>query len=276
MARITLVTDLEDNALICQSLASLVGAGLNPLQAWQHVVSTATVAPHPMVVLMWGFCSEIGAPVKGAMHRMAQTLTDLAAIYRQAQGHLVGPRAARKLVMSLPPLSLLLAALAGYNSVPFLFGTVFGWILMIISALLLWAGSTWTKRLITAAEQAPIGAGLFAQLVVVGVKAGFSVDLALEYAQRQLQDFGEDFSQERSLCLAVAQTATMTGASTVDLIESVSTSQRSRLYKEVLEKTEKLAVSLTVPLGLCVLPAFICVGIIPIVFTILSSTALQR
>jgi len=38
---------------------------------------------------------------------------------------------------------------------------------------------------------------------------------------------------------------------------------------------EKLAVSILLPLGVCVLPAFIAVGVVPIIAVMLSSTALN-
>ena len=137
---------------------------------------------------------------------------------------------------------------------------------------MLWLGHRWTSRLITRAEQVELGAGLYAELLALGLSAGLSLDRAVDGARKVCDAVGGDYTDEESQCRFVHVVAEETGASLVGLTRAVASMRRDQLHERVRERMEKLSVSLTVPLGLCVLPAFICVGIVPIVMSILSST----
>jgi tight adherence protein B len=50
---------------------------------------------------------------------------------------------------------------------------------------------------------------------------------------------------------------------------------RTAMQEQSQMRVEKLSVQLMIPLGVCVLPAFIAVGVLPIVASMISSTALN-
>ncbi len=272
MSRLDIVVELEDCARECRALASFLSAGLTPAQARQHTPSQCTSQPAQEVTAVWDYCLDVGAPLAASMTARADALEQLSRIYRHARSQSAGPKAASRLVLSLPAVSIALAALAGYNALPLLFGTALGWVLLAASGLLLWLGQRWTSRLITRAEQVELGAGLYAELLALGLSAGLSLDRAVDGARKVCDAVGGDYTDEKSQCRAVYVVAEETGASLVGLTRAVASMRRDQLHECVRERMEKLSVSLTVPLGLCVLPAFICVGIVPIVMSILSST----
>lgn len=272
MSHIDIVAELENCAHECRALASFIGAGLTPSQARQHCPRHGTSQPARELEAVWAYCLDVGAPLAATMTARADALEQLGRIYRSARSQSAGPKAASKLILSLPVVSIVLAALAGYNALPLLFGTGLGWILLGLGGGLLWLGHRWTARLISRAEQVESGAGLYAELLSLGLAAGLALDRAVEGAWNVCATVGGDYSDEQSQCRTVHAVAEETGASLVGLIRAVAGVRRDQLHERVRERMEKLAVSLTVPLGLCVLPAFICVGIVPIVMSILSST----
>jgi len=50
---------------------------------------------------------------------------------------------------------------------------------------------------------------------------------------------------------------------------------RDRARNSSRESIERLGVKLMIPLGVCVLPAFIAVGVLPLVASVISSTTLK-
>lgn len=62
-----------------------------------------------------------------------------------------------------------------------------------------------------------------------------------------------------------------TGAPTASLLMAMSDRQRRHEFRGAEQAAEKLGVQLVVPLGLCSLPAFICLGVIPVLISLIPS-----
>lgn len=81
-------------------------------------------------------------------------------------------------------------------------------------------------------------------------------------AQSQLREFGEE--------LAFAHA---TGAPTVELLELTAVQARRRRRAAVEEQAARLSVQMVLPLGLCFLPGFILLGVIPVVLGLVQELA---
>lgn len=81
-------------------------------------------------------------------------------------------------------------------------------------------------------------------------------------AASQLREFGEE--------LAFAHA---TGAPTVELLELTAVQARRRRRAAVEEKAARLSVQMVLPLGLCFLPGFILLGVIPVVLGLVQELA---
>lgn len=81
-------------------------------------------------------------------------------------------------------------------------------------------------------------------------------------AQSQLREFGEE--------LAFAHA---TGAPTVELLELTAVQARRRRCAAVEEQAARLSVQMVLPLGLCFLPGFILLGVIPVVLGLVQELA---
>lgn len=63
--------------------------------------------------------------------------------------------------------------------------------------------------------------------------------------------------------------AHVTGAPTAELLRSTAAGLRRHRRREAERRAAELATRLVLPLGLCQLPAFICLGVIPMVLALL-------
>ncbi|MCH8563975.1 type II secretion system F family protein [Nesterenkonia sp. YGD6] len=81
-------------------------------------------------------------------------------------------------------------------------------------------------------------------------------------SQVQLREFGAE--------LAFAHA---TGAPTVQLLELTAVQARRRRRQAVEEQAARLAVQMVLPLGLCFLPGFILLGVIPVVLGLVEELA---
>jgi hypothetical protein len=63
--------------------------------------------------------------------------------------------------------------------------------------------------------------------------------------------------------------AHLTGAATAGLLRAAAEQQRHAADRAAEYRAAELGVKMVVPLGLCALPAFICLGIIPVVIALL-------
>ncbi|MHA7154096.1 type II secretion system F family protein [Arthrobacter sp. TMN-50] len=128
------------------------------------------------------------------------------------------------------------------------------------------------------AAGAPIGAAL----AVLGDSCPPSLSLSLQRVQGALA-LGADW--ETAWSTAVAQTdgttgktlrelggalrfAALTGASSAGIVHACAGQLRRRRNSEAEQRAATLGVRLVLPLGLCYLPAFICLGVLPVVFAL--------
>ena len=63
--------------------------------------------------------------------------------------------------------------------------------------------------------------------------------------------------------------AHLTGAATATMLREAADQQRRADVRAAERRAAELGVRLVVPLGVCALPAFICLGIVPVVISLL-------
>lgn len=67
---------------------------------------------------------------------------------------------------------------------------------------------------------------------------------------------------------AALRFAALTGASSAGMVHAYAGQLRRRRNSDAQRRAATLGVRLVVPLGLCYLPAFICLGVLPVVFAL--------
>jgi tight adherence protein B len=280
-------TELELNKLSAELsvLVSLLHSGLAPKQAAQYAGINlqqlkSSTAPHPAAFVwrVWCFALETGAAPSAVFSSCARALNESAENTRLARVQLAGPQSAARLVMGLPVLAILGGLLAGYNPLTFLLGTSFGWFVLGVAAGLIWLAHTWSHKLVSRAQVSGWANGMPADAIAMSISAGQSLTQARQWAQLVAQDFVSDPESARSQmgqCEKFLSLAQETGVAVSGLLRGLASLERLNSHAQSRIAVEKLSVQLMLPLGLCVLPAFIAVGVLPLVASVISSTALN-
>lgn len=266
--------DAVGAARLLDRVATLVAAGVPPSRAW----ALAAAAGPPVVAgpawedvrAVTTVATRTGAPVAPTLRALAAALRRAAAGDRAVRVALAGPRTSANVVLALPVLGLLLGSLWGIDTIGVLTGTPIGWACCTGAALFVGVGRAWSARLVRAATPTGRIPGVLLDAWAVALSGGGSWSGAGD-AVRAALPYADDTTERRRLG-EVLDLARRAGVPAAALLRSAAEDLRDDVASESLAVAERLAVRLVLPLGTCVLPAFVLVGVVPVVVGILSST----
>lgn len=234
-------------------------------------------SPQGLLSEVWRFVLDSGAAPAAVFDVCAEVFAAAAENARAARVQMAGPQAAARLVMGLPLLALAGGIVAGYNPFGFLFGTALGWIILGLAGGLIFIAHRWSGRMLRSAQQWSWARGMALEVMAIALSSGQSLYSSHTWANRVAKVFlvSEESTTELAQCAELAQLSRSTGVAIVGLLRDRAMQVRKSTQEESQMRVEKLAVQLMIPLGVCVLPAFIAVGVLPIVASMISSTALN-
>ncbi|GAA3337136.1 type II secretion system F family protein [Curtobacterium pusillum] len=254
-------------------VATLVAAGVPPPRAWDLVggFPQGTDPAWQDVAAVLRVAERTGAPSAVALRALAGALRRSAASDRAVRVALAGPRASARVVLALPVLGLALGSTWGSGAVQVLVASPVGWVCCTLAAVLVGLGRAWTARLVRAATPDGHVPGVLLDAWAVAVSGGGSwaaggAAVRTAFADGRRPASGESHLRE---VLALAQRA---GVPAAALLRAAAEDVRDDAAAAGLAAAERLAVRLVLPLGVCVLPAFVLVGVVPVVVGVLSST----
>ena len=262
-------------------MASLLRAGLSlPMAAREAKLEITTPTrgtPEAFLQEVWTFVLDTGAAPAAVFDVCSESFAAAAENARAARVQMAGPQAATRLVMGLPLLALAGGVLAGYDPWGFLLGTVMGWVILVFAAGLMLIAQRWSRRMLHTAQLWSWSRGMSLECMAISLGAGQSLSASQSWAENISQNYlsPSEATKEREESNSLAQLSRATGVALVGLLRERATQARLAAREDAQIRVEKLAVHLMIPLGVCVLPAFIAVGVLPIVASMLSSTALN-
>ena len=252
-----------------------------------------------------------GAPLATSLERAAEHAEERIDALLGRQSALAAPRATGRILSWLPLLGLGLGVLMGSDPVGVLTGSVLGALTGLLGLGLAFAGRRWTAALVHRAEvesmrtanaeseakkptsppgAAPVDTALVLELLAAQLRAGLAPLAALGTLAQALNSrslhtvcqrlqmgsgWGSAWSGpaagtfgELRDALAPAYTG---GAPSTALLLSLADAHRLSERRAAERAAGKLSVAPVVPLGLCSLPAFICLGIVPILISLLPT-----
>ncbi|MBI5161171.1 MAG: type II secretion system F family protein [Micrococcales bacterium] len=294
--------DWSAAALSVQRLAVLLEAGLAPTAAFQAlaavrpddpVVRRAAAAADSWtladelvqaisresgesrrawspVAATWLIATEAGAPIAPTLARLADVLRGLAQTARAVEVALAGPVASARILVLLPVIGVALGLLLGFDTGRVLFATPPGWVCLAIGLGLLVAGGLWSRGMLRRARRRHPAPGLGEELVAVALAGGLSPDRALASVRAALHDAG--LPVELDGASATLQFARSAGAPAGALLRSEAEEARRSSGADAERAAEVLGVRLMLPLGLCILPAFLVLAVVPVVLSLVGST----
>lgn len=242
------------------------------------------------VACAWRVAETSGAPMADCLHSVVSALRSADEARRDVQVALSGPRATATVVLALPPVGLLFSLGLGFDTGTVLVGTPIGWACLVGAAGLVTVARRWNARLVRAALPSSRVPGLRPELLAVALSGGASWSSGLAVVDEAIASCGVgaaspgtrggagpvDESADRvefHRCEAVLDLSRRAGAPAGLLLRSEARELRLEARTAAQAAAGRLGVTLMLPLGVCILPAFLIVGVVPLVVSLVSSTA---
>ncbi|MFS0895349.1 type II secretion system F family protein [Microbacterium sp. 179-I 3D3 NHS] len=280
-----------DAATSVQTLAVLLQAGARPVVAWRHLADSGDRHAEAVVARIesgvplieaieveggawadlaaaWEVATVVGAPLAEVLRTIAETLRDAESAADDVRVALAEPAGTARLLLWMPFAGLLLGFALGFDTLGVIVGNPLGAVAVVLGLLLVLAARLWTRRLLRDAQPAPGTPGMRAELVAVALSGGASIDRALRLvAESSASGAGDD---ER--IHAVLDLSRAAGVPAGELLRASAAQDRhaSRVHGRL--RAAKLSTRLLIPLGVCTLPAFLLLGVAPLLLSVLSST----
>lgn len=300
----------EDIHRFTQALATVTSWGAPAHLACAQLLENSTqMRPHSRerlhdLQLSLRMSESAGAPLATSLERAAEHAEERIDALLGRQSALAAPRATGRILSWLPLLGLGLGVLMGSDPVGVLTGSVLGALTGLLGLGLAFTGRRWTAALVHRAEvesaasngaeqtsnMPPVDTALVLELLAAQLRAGLAPLAALGTLAEALNsrplhtvcqrlqmgsNWGSAWSGsaagtfgELRDALAPAYTG---GAPSTALLLSLADAHRLSERRAAERAAGKLSVALVVPLGLCSLPAFICLGIVPILISLLPT-----
>lgn len=249
------------------------GAGLevpDVIEAAVEGLSDATARAWRGLAAAWSVALEAGAPLAPTLRDYASSLRALADVDREIDVALASPRATARVVLALPLVGVLFGAFLGFGTLEVLVMTPVGWACAVVGVALMLAARAWTGRLVASARPRDSSPGLHCDLLSIAMSGGSSLERATAIASAAAERFGLPASDGR--VDAAIELSRRAGVPVVELLRAEADEARRDARSDAQLSAAALAVRLLVPLGVCVLPAFLVLGVAPLMIAVLSST----
>ena len=254
----------------------------------------ATAAGVPGAIASCRLSSALGAPLADILEAVAGGVAESGHAEASRRAALAGPRSTARLLACLPVVGLGLGMLVGADPASLLLDGGLGSAVGALGIGLMVVGHLLTRRLIRAAtaEGEVVDEALVLDLAAAALSAGASVPgvlTALGAALEEEDGAGvvgralllgapweeawqapedDQWRARRSRLESCLRPGWEDGASPAALLAATAASLRAGRHARDEEAAERLAVRLVLPLGACHLPAFVILGIAPVVASV--------
>ncbi|HKT57481.1 MAG TPA: type II secretion system F family protein [Microbacterium sp.] len=291
--RVTRRAQAAPDAATVRQLAVLLQAGIAPERAWRHLASLGAEPARSVTARMeadvpltraiaaagpgwgeiaaaWTVATTVGAPLAASLRGIADTLQDAADIRDEVRVALTEPLTTTRLMSWLPVIGLGIGIALGFDSLRVLTTNPIGRGCLVAGVALIVAAQLWSRTLARRAEP-PVGIpGLHADLLAIAVSGGVSLDRAQAIVARA-DPSGGAAHPDVDRILELSRTA---GVPAADLLRADASLARHRARTEGRMAAARLSSRLLVPLALCTLPAFLLLGVAPMLLGIITTTVL--
>ncbi len=297
-------TELPVIEHVVRRAAALLRGGMPPQHVWARLGEEESASPQVMIIAdaidmgvpvpeaiaraaapawrmvsaSWAVAERSGAPLAATLGRIADALRALEQLNARRKVLLAGPRSTVRLVIALPPVTFMLGAVLGFDTWA-MARTPLGIALLLAGLLLLLTAGKWTNLLISRVVSRESAAGFALDLTAIHLQSGSAAAQAVREvadcvdaagaAWIDLTDLGAGGEVHRRLAEAAE-----IGAPSASLLIAAADAARAARAAELEAATERLATRVLVPLGVCVLPAFISMGALPVMLSMIQGAGL--
>ncbi|WP_167143567.1 hypothetical protein [Canibacter zhoujuaniae] len=218
--------------------------------------------------------TESGAPRSLALESLSTNIAALLELRKRRRLLAAGPQASMFLIALLPVLAIAVGELLGFAPLSVMF-TPIGAVLAVAGFSLLLVGVRWLRRMITATLSKENLVGFECELMVLALAGGMPLQAAQKCVANAILESGstwlsvDQFAPHGAVAGAlVTAELTCTGANSILLANAADLRRKSLEQLEIA--AEQLGAKLLLPMGLCVLPAFVLLGVVPVIISMLG------
>lgn len=248
------------------AMTAAIDDGVNPHDALQALTTDADAAWRALGAC-WAIARVSGAPLGPALEALAEALDDISRTKRQVTSALAGPKATMRLVMALPVIGVIGGELGGQSSVAFLFGTGLGASVLALGVAMMMGAWWWLRLLAERATPDPAALGLEMDLFAIATGGGSLPERAQELVRAVCSEYSLAIGDPETLGNLVSLSR-RAGVPVAGLAKASAKLRRDLGRTNSEERMARLGVSVVMPLGLLVLPAFVLVAVVPMAVTL--------
>lgn len=222
----------------------------------------------------WRVIARLGSPPLTLLDAFVRALEADSRRERAIAAALAGPRLATRILLVLPFASTLVMTLLGFDCLGVLFGRPVGWLCCALAVVLVGVARTWTSRLIAAARQTPVLPGFTLELAAVGVVSGVSMSRLIALVESAEWFSSAEREHERMRIREIASSCARWGIPLERMLRAAALAERESARASTERLTAELAERVLLPVGVCVLPAFVLLVAVPAIVSTFSGTEL--
>jgi tight adherence protein B len=276
-----------------RDLARASAAGADPSRAASgRLRGTPTVTSLGAALAV---CERTGAPAAVMLQHLAEALRDLHDAAQARRSAFAGPRSTARILLVLPLAGLGLGMLLGGDPLRLLVASASGRLLGAAGIALTVLGWWWMRRLLRSADpprRTEVDPSVVLELIAGALESGLPLSRALAAVGTALP-VGKDAEAMRAVSTALAagvparlavaalpteldalgRSATLaeeTGADLARVLRAAARDARRGRARDAEVRAAELAVRLVLPTGVALLPAFVALGIVPTVISLLG------
>ena len=275
--------------------------------------SAGTTGQWRDIAAAWEVATTVGAPLAESLRGLAATLRDAQEAADDVRVALAEPAATAKLMGWLPLVAVLLGVALGFDTLATLATDPIGIACLVAGAVLILCGRRWTAALVARARVDGRLPGLDAELLAIALSGGVSIDRARAVVAAARAgaasatatatadgsatpargsadapppktdsapstgasggvDSADGAVQQTDAVLELSRSA---GVPAVELLRASSALARHRARIDGRLRAARLSSRLLLPLGVCTLPAFLLLGVAPMLLSVMTAVPLQ-
>ncbi len=250
------------------------------------------------VAVAWKVAAVVGAPLAECLRGLAVALRDAQEAADDVRIAFAEPAATARLMSWLPLVAVGLGAALGFDTLGTLLTNPLGLACLGGGVALLVAARRWTGRLVRTAQAAGGVPGLDAELIAIALSGGVSIERAravvgdarrLGRSRPERADplgataarlpgargRGAEEPQATDDVDAVLALSSAAGVPAVELLRASAAHARHRARVAGRLRAARLSSRLLIPLGVCTLPAFLLLGVAPMLLSVMSTMSIS-
>lgn len=268
-----IVTAVASGIVAGEAIPTMIVDQLGTIQTAPNQIAEPEADAWRSLAAAWQVASTSGTPLAPALQAIAQSIRAVSAARSELQVSLTGSVATAKIVMVLPGVAVMFGVLLGFDPIRTLVSTPLGLACLVAGLLLILVAVRWNRRLIVRAERHEKNPGLLAELTAIAVSGGSSVTGARASVDVALRDCLISVAPlDKAAVDRTIELSLRAGVPASELLRAEAEESRRIARTRATGQATVLSVQVMMPLGLCILPAFMLLGVAPLMLSLMSST----